>query len=238
MSEPTRDALFAGELVLWQPARGKGYRFNLDPALLAHFAPRAAHVLDLGAGCGVLGLSLLFLGKAERVTAVEIQSDLAELAGKNAEENGFQDRFEILRGDLRDTTLPMADAVVFNPPYFRAGAGRIPPESGRHIARHEAHGTLVDFVDSAVERTEGSIAAIVPHDRFDETCELFVARRAGIARCREVLPRENTAAGHVLIEARHGATRRADEPPLIVHGEEGRAFSPEVRELLESERQN
>src|SRR5262249_23627204 len=64
----TQDAIFSGRLRLCQPARGAGYRFNLDPVLLAGFAAGGEHVVDLGAGCGVLGLALLVLGKAERLT--------------------------------------------------------------------------------------------------------------------------------------------------------------------------
>src|SRR5688572_25658633 len=101
MQGASKDALWGGKLTLWQPARGRGYRFNLDPVLLYGFAPPAAHTVDLGAGCGVLGLLLAAGGKAQRVTAIEIQPELAILAAKNADENGLRGRYEVLTGDLR-----------------------------------------------------------------------------------------------------------------------------------------
>ena len=50
----TRDTLLKGTLALWQPAKGHGYRYNLDPVLLSGFAPAKGTILDLGSGCGVL----------------------------------------------------------------------------------------------------------------------------------------------------------------------------------------
>src|SRR5262245_55763877 len=61
----TQDALFDGALTLFQPARG--YRVNIDALLLAAFAARgrrARRAIDLGAGVGAVGLSLLYLRAA------------------------------------------------------------------------------------------------------------------------------------------------------------------------------
>src|SRR5262249_14264343 len=62
----TKDALFRGRLTLWQPAKGAGYRANVDAILLAAFAGagKVRAAVDLGAGAGAVGLTLLFLGAA------------------------------------------------------------------------------------------------------------------------------------------------------------------------------
>lgn len=232
----TRDALLGGELILWQPPRGGGYRFNIDPVLLSGFAPPAEHVLDLGAGCGVLGLLLLKTGQARRVTAVEIQPELAALAMRNGTENGLSDRFDVITGDLRRVELPSVDAAVFNPPYFAAGSGRAPPDPGRGAARHELHGTLADFVRRAVDsvRAEGPISVVVRQERNDELAASFAAHGAAVVRRRYVVPRPEAAPKHVLVEARRGG--RGPEPvlesPLIVHAGVGRTYSDELRRLL------
>ncbi len=232
----TRDALLGGELVLWQPPRGGGYRFNIDPVLLSGFAPPAPHVLDLGAGCGVIGLLMLKTGRAERVTAVEVQPVLAALAERNGRENDLGRELDVIIGDLRDVELPRVDAVVFNPPYFSAGSGRAPPDPGRGAGRHELHGTLSDFVRLAADRVveDGPISVVVRHERCDELAGSFAANGVTVTRRRDVLPRPGAAPKHVLVEARHGA--RGAEPvveaPLIVHAGEGRPYSDEVLRLL------
>ena len=54
------DSLFEGQLSLYQCT--PGYRFSIDSVLLAHFAKVSAgeKVLDLGTGCGVIGLIMLY----------------------------------------------------------------------------------------------------------------------------------------------------------------------------------
>ncbi|MEM6531527.1 MAG: methyltransferase [Myxococcota bacterium] len=229
----TRDTLWGGALVFWQPARGAGYRFNLDPVLLSGFVPPAKHILDLGAGCGIVAGLLLAQDKAERVTCVEIQPSLAALALRNAEENGVEERTDVLTGDLRELDIPKADTVVFNPPYFRVGEGRTSPEPGRDIARRERHGTLRDFVRHGFDALDGtgSLYCIVRSDRGPELDRIAAACGGTVVRTRPVAPRAGAEARHVLVEAKNErGLPRQDEAPLVVH--EGEGYSPEVRALL------
>ncbi len=230
--EPTRDTLWRGELVFWQPARGHGYRFNLDPVLLAGFAPAAGHVLELGAGCGVLSVLLIKLGKAREVTAVEIQKELAALAGENAQENGLKAHIHVVCGDLRAVALPQVDAAVFNPPYVPAGRGNLSPEASRRAARHEQHGTLADFLAAAHSGVApgGPISAILPARRGEELAQLCAQNGLRVARQRLVLPRAGSPARLCLFEMRRGASSTLHEPPLVVHA--GKRFTPEVAALL------
>jgi tRNA1Val (adenine37-N6)-methyltransferase len=237
-ASPTRDSLLAGALTLWQPARGHGYRFDLDPVLLAGFAPPAGHILDLGAGCGVIGLLLLALGKSEQVTAVEIQPELAALAGRNARENLADSRMRVLCGDLRRLDLPRVDAVVFNPPYFRTGEGRVPPDQGRAAGRYESAGTLADFMAAAARALEngGRVSGIVPARRACEVESGLIAHGLFLQRRRDVCARAGQSFRALLWQAVKAPGARAEppvvEPPLVVHATSGREFSPEVRALL------
>jgi tRNA1Val (adenine37-N6)-methyltransferase len=225
-------------LTLWQPARGHGYRFDLDPVLLAGFAEPAGNVIDLGAGCGVVGLLLLAFGKATRVTAVEIQPELAELARQNALGNDFESRMTVLCGDLRTLDLPRVDLVVFNPPYFKAGEGRVPPDRGRAAGRYETSGTLADFIAAGARAVVdgGRLNAIVPARRAREVESVFSDHGLALTRRRHVCSREGQNPRHLLWQAVKppGAQPEAPvtEPPLVVHGSAGREFSPEVRTLL------
>ncbi|MEZ0311441.1 MAG: tRNA1(Val) (adenine(37)-N6)-methyltransferase [Myxococcota bacterium] len=231
----TQDAIFAGRLRLWQPARGAGYRFNLDPILLAGFARPAAHVLELGAGCGVLGLALLHLGKARRLTAVEIQPEMAELVARNARENGLEERVTVLAGDLRGLALPAADHVVFNPPYFRAGAGRGAPNDARDVARHERHGGLADFVERARSCLGplGFASAVVPIERAAELTGAWSGHGGAVLRRRSVCSRAGDAPRHLLFEGGMSAGATVEEPELVVHRDGVRDFTDEVAAWVE-----
>lgn len=148
MSPPrtTDDTLFAGALRLRQPA--EGYRFNVDSVHLAEFfAAEAAlgarrRVCDLGAGVGVIGLSILHLQAAEHVTFVEREASVASLCSTNAELNGQTKCTRVITSPVSTFTADERfDAVVCNPPYF--AAGRVSPKPERRAARSAP---LRDFV--------------------------------------------------------------------------------------------
>lgn len=84
-------------------------------------------MLDLGCGCGTLGLLLLGADGTLHVSGIEIQEAAACQAQENAEENGFSDHLHIVCGDLRQAHAEIApggfDCVLSNPPYY-------PPKSG------------------------------------------------------------------------------------------------------------
>jgi 16S rRNA (guanine1207-N2)-methyltransferase len=77
-------------------------------------------VLDLGAGCGAIGIYAAKLVPEAHVVMVESNVRAAECARRNADRNEVAARCEVLvRADLED--LPGAgtfDRVLSNPPYF------------------------------------------------------------------------------------------------------------------------
>jgi predicted RNA methylase len=69
------------------------------------------HVLEIGTGSGILSLFACAAGAA-KVTAVEIDPSVAELAAATARENGFADRLTVINGDGQDVELPPVDVVI------------------------------------------------------------------------------------------------------------------------------
>src|SRR5215813_3874054 len=106
MSEPepalaiTEDRLLGGRIQLIQPQ--EGYRVAIDPVFLAAAVPAAPGdlVLDVGAGVGAAALCLAWREPGCQVRGIEMQRDLARLAARNIELNGFVGRVEVMIGDL------------------------------------------------------------------------------------------------------------------------------------------
>lgn len=200
----TQDTLWHGQLSFWQPARGRGYRFNLDPVLLSGFVRPGDHALELGAGCGVLGILLLAAGVVQKVTAIEIQPEMAAYARQNAIDNGFAHRMHVVCGDLR-TVLDHGlvagayDRIVFNPPYFPAQAGPPSPQIGRDIARHERFGTLEDFVMCAV-RHGTSVQSQAP-----SSATRFVTKGESLGAEISAIIRPERVQHLMMVGQRHGA---------------------------------
>ena len=77
MDEETVDEILEGSLKIRQSKRG--YRFNLDSIILAHFVTLKSRTvnLDLGCGNGVIALVLANLYVQSRWHGLEIQHALA-----------------------------------------------------------------------------------------------------------------------------------------------------------------
>lgn len=218
----TTDALFGGALALRQPARGAGYRVNVDAILLAAFAAgligaryrTSRHAVDLGAGVGAVGLSMRHFGAAERVTMIEIDPYLASLASENAEANGWSDCITVTTGNVSAPSDIDADLVVCNPPYVPPGRGRLPAEPIR-IAKH---GELDVFLDAARAFTGRRSRACFVYPAFEATTLLTGLRARGLEpkRIRTVHAHATDAARVVLVEAIAGRPGGLIiEPPFI-----------------------
>jgi tRNA1Val (adenine37-N6)-methyltransferase len=179
----TQDTLLDGKLRIRQP--GKGYRFSVDALLLAQFAHAKAgeHILELGAGCGVISLIVAFQNPDVRITAIEIQPELAELAKQNIAANGLEKRVQVLCRDLRELSLrPLGnpvDRVITNPPFRKKESGRINPHSQMAAARHEILVTIRDLIHatSRLLRKGGRFDVIYGTERLSELlCEMSSAQ--------------------------------------------------------------
>ena len=118
------------------------FRVSTDSMVLADFCRDAGgRGLDLGCGCGTLGLLLLGSGAAGSVCGIEIQPEAARQAEENARRNGLADRFSVVCGDLRQAhaQIPAGsfDFAVSNPPYYPPGSGRLRKEDSLSLARSE-----------------------------------------------------------------------------------------------------
>jgi tRNA1Val (adenine37-N6)-methyltransferase len=239
--EATQDALFGGSVVLFQPPRGAGYRTNVDALLLAGFAaspggvqrpPRAAALaFDLGAGVGAVGLSLLRLGAARRVVLVEIDEQPAAMARRNLDANGWTDRGEVIRGDVRDVARSrrgQAALVVCNPPYVLPGRGRV--AAAQQGARS---GRLEIFVEAARQLAgrQARVCFVYPAAELGLLLSTLSAEGLHAKRLRFVHAAPESPARVALVEAVAGRAGGLHVvPPLVERG--ARGYTPEMQALL------
>ena len=235
----TLERLCGGRLKILQ--KKKGYRFSIDALLLARFVrlKKGDRVVDLGAGSGVVGMLLAcrFPG-CGRVTGIEIQDDLAAMARRSVRMSGIGDRVDILRGDVRDLRPlfePASfDAAVFNPPYRKAGSGRINPAEERALARHEIRGSAADFLSAAqyLLADGGRVFLIYPARRMAEALFAMRSRKIEPKRLRVVYSKASSGAVFVLLEGRKGGGEELKvEPALFIYREEG-GYTEQMQEVF------
>ena len=225
--DETVDRFFDGKLEIIQ--RKKGYRFSVDAILLSQFIKirRNEKAIDLGTGCGILPLLLSHTTKGCSFLAVEIQTELAELAKRNVLLNDLGDRVSILCKDWRTLkeTFPAGsfDVVFSNPPYRKFRTGRVNPTPEKAIARHEINGTIGDLtsIASYLLHPKGRCYLIYPASRLVDLLLTLRSKNLEPKRVQLVYPRPNEEAKFILIESikSSGVELRMMEP-LILHGTE------------------
>lgn len=220
--ETTDDAVLGGRLKLLQPA--KGHRAGHDAILLAAAAAFSKHAIDLGAGVGTAGLALLARKATQRVTFVELDTDIAALAKENAKRNNFTtcskivaaDAFKLARKGGPETPAAMsADLVLMNPPFNDPARKNISPDLARRRA-HIASDTELDLWVGAAERLLQADGKLVLIHR-PETVEAILATlkgRFGAVELIPVFPRSEVPAIRLIVRAIKG--RRT--PPVLLPG--------------------
>jgi tRNA1Val (adenine37-N6)-methyltransferase len=157
-----------------------GYRFGPENLLLPDLLLDAPHsapqtLIDLGAGCGVLGLLGAMTTGAE-CWLVERNAEMVEHLQRNR--TAVSTPVQIVSDDLRSCDLPAADLIVANPPFFRVGEGMRSKHETVRDATHSHHGELYDFVSVAASRLApgGHLWLLYPTDRIGQLFDAATAQ--------------------------------------------------------------
>ena len=239
----TLDTLSIGNLQLLQAENG--YRYSLDPILLARFVHvrDGSQVVDLGTGCGILPLLLARLNDSADFVGIELQPELADRAMRNVELNCLSDRVRIVGEDIRKVKgifpVGCSDLVISNPPYRQPDSGRIAPNDERAAARHELAGGLVDFIAAAawLLKNGGNFAVVYLAERLPELMTEMVAAGIEPKRLRMIHSRHGEMARMVLLEGNKGGRPGLQiENPLYIYTASGtgRDYTDEVLQMYKN----
>jgi tRNA1Val (adenine37-N6)-methyltransferase len=238
----TVDSLFAGKMICRQPRQG--YRFSVDAILLAHFCrvQRGDLILDLGCGCGIIGLILLFRWRMflSNLIGLEIQPELAELARRNGLLNGLT--YTIIEGDLRNILdyfrAESFCRVVCNPPFYKSSAGRENTDRQSLIARHQVCASTDQVMEAAatVVKNRGWVSVVFPAEGLVELVCAMNAVHLQPKRIQMVYsyPDQGMKAGLVLIEAmKNGGPGVRILPPFYIYRQKNGLYSDEMQKLYD-----
>lgn len=184
------------------------FPLSTDSIALAGFVrlPRNARVLDLGAGCGTLGLLLCANDPACFVTGVEIDENAHRMALHNIETNGLTSRLTSICNNLKivPSILPPGSfhCCVSNPPYFSAG----PQSKDYPVARHETLCASDDLFDAAAWalRFGGDFFLVHKPDRLAQLCACAASRNLEPKRLLLLRHRRNDPISLILLQCRKG----------------------------------
>ncbi len=230
--------LIKDELEIIQDSRF--FKFGTDSVLLANFAELRSgdRVVDLGTGSGVIPLLLAYKNKGVKVTGIEIQKALADLAERNVKYNNLEEKIEIINHDLCSlediTTAGSFDVVVSNPPYLPLNEGQITENKFLAAARHEIHAEIEDVIKAAayILKYGGIFYIVYRAERLTEVIEKLSEYNFQAKELRLVQSRLDKEADIFLLKAKKGANPGLRiKPVLLIYKGQSNQYTAEVKEI-------
>jgi tRNA1(Val) A37 N6-methylase TrmN6 len=227
------DRLLGGRIRQFQPL--EGFRSGIEPVLLAASVPAKAGetVLEAGTGCGSALLCLHARVPDIRSVGVEIDPDLAGLAARNAEANGFTG-MTVIPSALGSVALGRTfDHAIANPPYHAAG-GTASSVAARERAKRGSDDLIGIWVAWLADhlRDGGSLTLIVGSGMAPACLMAMSASRCPCTVIYPLWPVPGRAARLVMLRGMRGSHAPMRLPAgLVLHRPEG-GYTPEAHAIL------
>lgn len=201
------------------------FPLSTDSMALADFVrlPKRARVLDLGSGCGTIGIMLLAKDSGCTVTGIELDETAHKAALKNCEANRLSDRFKSICGDftaITDLVAPgIFDTCVSNPPYFAAGF----LSKSTPTARHEETCSLDKLMQSAAWALKfgGDFYLVHKPERLAEIVSAACAHKLEPKRLCLLRHKADGPVSLVLVQCRKGAKPGLSWEEAALHDRNG-----------------
>jgi tRNA1(Val) A37 N6-methylase TrmN6 len=218
-------------MLLYQPE--SGYCYNSDSVFLYHFissfAPRGK-VLDVGAGCGVVGLLVARDNPKVFLEAVEKQDAFVTYATTNARVNKIE--YTMHQGDFLELDEAQKyDYVISNPPFYHDGVCQSENEM-LFNARYNVNLPLSAFFKkvSQVLKPNSHFMFCYDPSQFGLICAELAKVKMRVVDVQFVHPKIDKKASLVMIHARNGSKSMMSVREPLIHFE-GENFSSVVQEI-------
>ena len=200
-----------------------GFPLSTDSMALAGFIrlPKNARVLDLGSGCGTLGLLLCAKDPGCSVTGIELDTAAHEAACRNIENNSLHGRLASICTDLRQYAADAGSfhCCVSNPPYFSGG----PQSATVPIARRDDQCTIEDLFRAASRhlRYGGDFFLVHRPEKLAALCAWGAKYNLEAKRLQLLRHRENGPVALILLQFRKGGKPGLQWEEVSLHHADG-----------------
>ena len=203
--------------LLYQPL--DGYCYNSDTLCLYAFAKlfikKQASLLEVGSGCGVLGI-LLAKALPIALTQIEVQELFFFLTTKNCENNGIQSN--VILGDfLIEKYADKYDYIVSNPPFYHSGVVKARSEH-KNICKINSYLPMESFFKKVSQclTPKGEFIFCYDASQITQILTTLNDHKLGVEHLQFVYPKPNTNASLVLVRAKKSSQSLAKILPSLV----------------------
>lgn len=206
------------------------FSFSIDSVLLANFVRlnNKMKILDMCTGNAPIPLFLSTKTKS-KISGVEIQKEIYDLAVKSVKINNLDNQINILNKDIKKLNnifeTDTFDLITCNPPYFRLEEKSLTNENEiKRKARHEVELCLDDIFKCAKKllKNNGKIAIVHRTNRLVEIISSMKQNNIEPKRLQFIFPFASSNSNLVLIEgSKNGNPGVIVENDIIVHNDDG-----------------
>jgi len=193
-------------MLLYQPQ--EGYCYNSDSVFLYDFidsfSPKGK-VLDVGAGCGVVGLLVARDNKKVELEAVEKQEVFIHYATTNARVNKIE--YKMHRGSFLELDENLKyDYIISNPPFYHEGASKS-EDKMLFNARYNINLPLKDFFKKVSQLLKPQSHFIFCYDasQFGLICAELDKVKLRVIDVQFVHPKIDKKASLVMLHVKNGS---------------------------------
>lgn len=150
------------------------------------FFPSTKHIMDIGAGTGLLSL-IMAQKTIAMIDAVEMEESAAQQAKENFEVSPWKGQLTLIFNDIKELVIaPKYDLVISNPPFYTNDLKS--DNNKKNLALHSEALNLNELLQTSLKAlaNEGRLALLLPAHRADEfekmalTNGLYLEEKAGV----------------------------------------------------------
>ncbi|NPA56032.1 MAG: methyltransferase [Epsilonproteobacteria bacterium] len=217
-------------MTLYQP--NNGYCYNSDTLFLYNFITKfnpKRRILDVGGGCGVLGL-LVARDFDVDLTIIEYQQIMTTFIHKNLQQNNIQ--ATVINNDfLKHDFTCRFDYIISNPPFYNST--KQTDNTIKQIARYDEYLPMEAFftkVNNTLQEN-GEFIFCYEASRFDKIIQTL-PKPLKVIDVQFVYPKPDKIANLVMIRAkRHARSAIRFHPPIFNFV--GDEFSVQAKEVYQ-----
>ncbi len=177
-------------------------KVGTDGVLIGAWAMGGKRILDVGCGTGLVALMMAQRFPQAQVLGIDIDRDACEQAMENVMSSPFGERvkiehcrFQDFLSQEDDTTMPLFDAIVSNPPFFVDSKKN--PDNKRALARHTDSLSFAELLrhTKRLLAKDGVFSVIIPSEVVDvvesEACVLgfYLVRKCAVKTVERKIPK-------------------------------------------------
>ncbi len=217
-----------------------GYRYNSDTIFLYDFISRykiSGSLLDVGSGCGILGLLVKRDFPKIDITQIDIQEKNTLLNKRNAEANSIQSKI-IYDNFLEHDFKEKFNFIISNPPFYHSGSLKSEDKS-LSLSRHNQALQIDKFVEKSYNllKPKGSFIFCYDAKQIDELLMKLTSARFKANEIRFIHVNLEKPASLVMIYAKRESKSLCKIlPPLILY--ENKKYTAFVKNIFKKANTN